>query len=84
MDALDETIRRAQLSPAGRINVRVYPDTSPWDGFWSSFAQARTVVGRLEAISRVFDSETARAILGVFGDSRARGYEIRMEGPGIR
>lgn len=84
MDALDETIARAGLKPDQRVNVRVYPQVSSWDNFWSSFGRAQTLAQRLEALSRVLDSETARAVLSVLGNATSKGYEARMEPQQIR
>ena len=78
-DALQEAIKLAGLNPAARINVRLYPQISAWDAFWASLGGVASTAGRLEALGAALDSETAKAVMRLIGDSeRVGGQEIRM------
>lgn len=83
-DALDETIKLAGLPAGGRIDVRIYPQTSAWDNFWSSLGRAASTTQRLEAFVNALDSDAARAVLRLFDDGAVRGDEVRMEPAEIR
>lgn len=83
-DALDETVKLAGLPAGARIDVRVYPQISGWDNFWASLSRAASTTERLGAFVNAIDSDVARAVLRLFGDSRSGGDEVRMEPVTIR
>ena len=78
-DALDETARLAGIPSGGRIDVRIYPQVSAWDNFWSSLGRAASTTQRLEAFVKALDSDAARAVLRLFDDGAVRDGEVRME-----
>ena len=84
-DALKETIKLAGLENAKRVNVRIYPQISAWDVFWSSLGGAATTAERLEALSAALDSQTAKTLLRLIGDGeRVSDQEVRMPSEEMR
>lgn len=83
-DALAETVKLAGIPQGGKIDVRIYPQISAWDNFWSSLGQAASTAQRLDALVEALDSDAARAVLRLFDDGAARGGEVRMEPVNIR
>ena len=67
-DALKETIKLAGLENAKRVNVRIYPQISAWDVFWSSMSGASTTAERLQALSAALDSATAKTLIRLMGE----------------
>ena len=50
------------------MNVRIYPQISAWDVFWSSMSGASTTAERLKALSAALDSETAKTLIRLMGE----------------
>ncbi len=78
-DALTETVKLAGLDPAARINVRLYPQTSAWESFWSSFGRVATTAETLTALGHALDTEMAKTLLRVLSESdRIEDRQVRM------
>lgn len=78
-DALNETVQVAGIDASKPLNVRLYPQISPWQTFWLSFGEAATVTERISAVLSILDTEMARGLMSVLSEADgARGQEIRM------
>ncbi len=83
-DALEETVKLAGIPDGARIDVRIYPQLSAWDNFWSSLGRAASTAERIEAFLKALDSDAARAVMRLFEAGSATGGEVRMEPVEIR
>jgi protease-4 len=83
-DALEETKKLAGFGPNALVDVRIYPQLSAWDNFWSSLGRAASTGERLSALATALDSDAARTLLGLFEDGAARNDNVRMEPVEIR
>lgn len=83
-DALAETARLAGIPDGGRIDVRIYPQASAWDNFWSSFSRVASTAERVEAFLTAVDSGAARAVMRLFDTGAVRRDDVRMEPIEIR
>ncbi len=77
-DALDETVKLAGIPAGGRVDVRIYPQVSAWDNFWSSLGRAASTSQRIEAFVKALDNDAARAVLRLLDDGATSGGEARM------
>lgn len=83
-DALAETIKLAGIPEGALVDVRIYPQLSAWDNFWSSLGRAASTAERLAALVTVLDSAAARALLRLMGEGGAAREDVRMEPVEIR